>query len=202
MKRAELREGQAHRDAGAPPRHGSAWSRTTRPRCRARRTAPQGCSRRKPDNHMGVVAHQRNTVVSPAGTHDGRTFLGALLIRPWRPLARHTRCCLAGSGKPPRRPVRPDDVIGTKVRALADRGTSATSSTSRLPPATTPQPTSNPWAAVAPTTSSASKTSGTGSLARTGTRMRTTPRTGSLPPDRRTQGVGAGVGEGSGCADP
>ncbi len=60
-----------------------------------------------------------------------------------------------------------DDVIGTKVRALADRGTvrdlvDVQAASRHPPPATAPPPTSNPWAAVAPTTSSASKTSGTG----------------------------------------
>ncbi|GGT78474.1 hypothetical protein GCM10010243_66240 [Streptomyces matensis] len=95
-----------------------------------------------------------------------------------------------------------DDVIGTKVRALADRGTvrdlidvqaaSRHRSTADL----------ESRAAVAPTTSSASKISGTGSSGRTGTRMRTTPRRAHLAADRGTQGVGAGVGGGSGRTDP
>ncbi|GGV74918.1 hypothetical protein GCM10010228_37830 [Streptomyces massasporeus] len=55
-----------------------------------------------------------------------------------------------------------DDVIGTKVRPSPTAAPSATSSTSRLPPATGPQPTWNLSAAAVPTTSSALKTSVTG----------------------------------------
>lgn len=70
-----------------------------------------------------------------------------------------------------------DDVIGTKVRALADRGDVRDLIDVRPPPATASSPTLKHSAADVPTMNSASKTFVTGSPARTGTRTRTTPPT-------------------------
>lgn len=70
-----------------------------------------------------------------------------------------------------------DDVIGTKVRALATAARFATSSMSTPPPGTTPPPTWRCSAAAMPASSSTSATSMTASSAPSGGTTRTSPTT-------------------------